>query len=119
LIAAWQGSTAAKKLEEIGEESIRLLEGAMDRMEKKLPDLGHFIIPGDHPLPALVHVARTVCRRAERDVIRLSFDAKEEDLPKQIVGVIVFLNRLSDYLFVVGRYCSYLLGKPQDSQWKK
>jgi len=119
LIAAWQGSMVPKKFEEIGEESIRFLEGAMDRMEKKLPDLTHFIIPGGHPLPALVHVARTVCRRAERDVIRLSFDAKEEDLPKQIVGVIIFLNRLSDYLFVVGRYCSYLLGEPEDPQWKK
>jgi len=119
LIAAWQGSKVPKKLQEIGEDRIRFLENAMDRMDKKLPDLTHFIIPGDHPLPALVHVARTVCRRAERDVIRLSFDAKEEDLPKQIVGVIVFLNRLSDYLFVVGRYCSYLLGKPQEPQWKK
>jgi cob(I)alamin adenosyltransferase len=119
LIAAWQGSAVPKKFEEIGEESIRFLEGAIDRMEKKLPDLSHFIIPGDHPLSALVHVARTVCRRAERDVIRLSFDAKEEDLPKQIVGVIIFLNRLSDYLFVVGRYCSYLLGEPEDPQWRK
>jgi len=119
LIAAWQGSVVPKKFEEIGEESIRFLEGALDRMEKKLPDLTHFIIPGGHPLPALVHVARTVCRRAERDVIRLSFEAKEEDLPKQIVGVIIFLNRLSDYLFVVGRYCSYLLGEPEDPQWKR
>ncbi len=118
LIAAWQGSKVSKKLEEIGEERVRVLEGAIDRMEKKLPDLTHFIIPGGHPLPALVQVARTVCRRAERDMIRLSFDAKEEDLPKQIVGVIIFLNRLSDYLFVVGRYCTYLLGEPEDSQWK-
>ena len=119
LIAAWQGSMVPKKFEEIGEEHIRFLETAMDRIDKKLPDLTHFIIPGDHPLPALVHVARTVCRRAERDVIRLSFDAKEENLPKQIEGVIIYLNRLSDYLFVVGRYCNYLLGEPEDAQWKK
>jgi cob(I)alamin adenosyltransferase len=119
LIAAWQGSRVPKKPEEIGEERIHFLEGAIDRMEKKLPDLSHFIIPGDHPLSALVHVTRTVCRRAERDVIRLSFDAKEETLPKQIEEVIIYLNRLSDYLFVVGRYCSYLLGQPEDAQWKK
>lgn len=119
LIAAWQGSVVPKKVEEIGDETIRFLETSIDRMEKKLPDLTHFIIPGDHPLSALVHVARTVCRRAERDVVRLSFDAKGEDIPRQIEGVIVFLNRLSDYLFVVGRYCSYLLGEPEDAQWKK
>src|SRR5512136_812721 len=77
LIAAWQGSKVSKKIEEIGEERIRSLEGAIDRMEKRLPDLTHFIIPGGHPLPALVHVARSVFRRAERVVIRLSFDAKE------------------------------------------
>jgi len=119
LIAAWQGSMAPKKFEEISEEDIRFLERAMDRIDKELPDLTHFVIPGGHPLPALVHVARTVCRRAEREVIRLAFDAKEENLPKQIEGVIIFLNRLSDYLFVVGRYCNYLLGEPEDAQWKK
>jgi cob(I)alamin adenosyltransferase len=119
LVAAWQGSVVPEKFKEIGEEDIRTLENAIDRIEEKLPDLDHFIIPGDHPLPSLVHVARTVCRRAERDLIRLSYEGKEENLPKQIERVIIYLNRLSDYFFVLGRYCHYLLGQPEEGRGKK
>jgi cob(I)alamin adenosyltransferase len=119
LIAAWQGSAIPQRFEEIGDEHVRFLETAIDRIDKILPGLANFIIPGDHPLPALVHVTRTVCRRAERDVIRLSSQAQEGNPPEQIQGMIIYLNRLSDYLFVVGRYCNYLLGEPEDAQWKK
>jgi cob(I)alamin adenosyltransferase len=119
LIAAWRGSTIPQKFQEMGEEDIRSLETAIDRIEKKLPPLTHFILPGDHPLPALVHVARTVCRRAERDVIRLSSEAQDGNPPEQLQSVIIYLNRLSDYLFVLGRYCNYLLGAPEDAQWQE
>jgi len=112
-IATWRGSSIAEQQEKIGEEDIRFLETAIDRMDKKLPELNHFIIPEDHPLPALAHVARTVCRRAERDVIRVSCEVKLEDPPEPLQSIIIYLNRLSDYLFVLGRYSSYLIGETE------
>jgi cob(I)alamin adenosyltransferase len=66
-------------------------------MNEDLPPLHHFILPGGHPLVSYCHVARTVCRRAERSLIRLSNTNPVEDI------IIRFLNRLSDYLFILAR----------------
>lgn len=79
------------------EEDILMLEHEIDAMNEDLPPLHHFILPGGHPLVSCCHVARTVCRRAERSLIRLSNTNPVEDI------IIRFLNRLSDYLFILAR----------------
>jgi cob(I)alamin adenosyltransferase len=76
---------------------IELLESEMDRMDLELPELRHFVLPGGHPAASMAHVCRTVCRRAERGVIRL---ADHDEVPDRVV---VYLNRLSDYFFVLSR----------------
>lgn len=74
------------------------LEKEMDRMNSELPELRNFILPGGHPVVSYCHLARCVCRRAERRVIHLSRESKVEPI------IIQYLNRLSDYLFVLARY---------------
>ncbi|MCB0636667.1 MAG: cob(I)yrinic acid a,c-diamide adenosyltransferase [Lewinella sp.] len=83
---------------------IELLEKEMDRMEADLPPLRHFILPGGHPAVSHAHLARTVCRRAERRVVTLAREAEVEPI------VIRFLNRLSDYCFMLGRHLARLEG---------
>jgi cob(I)alamin adenosyltransferase len=79
-------------------DAIHTLENEIDEMNKSLDELTHFILPGGYMASSLSHVARTVCRRAERDVIRLSLTTEPaEDI------IIKYLNRLSDYLFVLAR----------------
>jgi cob(I)alamin adenosyltransferase len=77
-----------------------ILEAEIDRMEESLPVLKNFILPGGHVLVSYCHITRCVCRRAERAVLRL----KETEEISEIV--IRFLNRLSDYLFVLSRKIS-------------
>ncbi len=85
-------------------EDIELLETEMDRMDEVLPPLRNFILPGGHPAVSYCHLARTVCRRAERRVVSL---AREEEVPLILIR---YLNRLSDFFFVLGRYQAHLLG---------
>lgn len=73
------------------------LEEAMDAMDTTLPPLRVFVLPGGHQAVSFCHLARTVCRRAERLVIALHADAPVDEL------IITYLNRLSDYLFVLSR----------------
>jgi cob(I)alamin adenosyltransferase len=77
---------------------VRRLERAIDARETKLPPLRSFVVPGGTPAAALLHQARTVCRRAERSVVTL---AREADVDPRIF---VYLNRLSDLLFVLARF---------------
>lgn len=77
---------------------VEMLEELMDRLSEELEPLKNFILPGGHLAAAHLHVARTVCRRAERDVIALS---REETVGPETIR---FLNRLSDALFVMARY---------------
>jgi len=84
-------------LPELTEEEILFLEGEIDRMTAELPVLKSFILPGGNPHVSRCHIARTVCRRAERTVIRLH---RESEVPLVILR---YLNRLSDYLFVLAR----------------
>lgn len=84
----------------IDEQRIEELERAIDAAEAELEPLRSFIIPGGTPKAAALHVARTVCRRAERDVVTLSH---AEAINPQ---VIIYLNRLSDFLFVLARVCN-------------
>jgi cob(I)alamin adenosyltransferase len=85
------------QLPEIMEEHVGVLEREMDRMNETLPELTHFILPGGHPAVSHCHVARCVCRRAERLVVELAEDEQVEPI------IIKYLNRLSDYLFVLAR----------------
>jgi cob(I)alamin adenosyltransferase len=91
-------------LPKITELEIDELEGLIDIMTNELPDLKHFIIPGGHQRVSVCHICRTVCRRAERIVVNLSEVEHVDEL------IIVFLNRLSDYLFVLSRKIGQELG---------
>ncbi len=91
------------KLPQLTEEDVEFLERDIDRMNKVLPPLTAFILPGGHPMVSHCHIARTICRRAERACLRYG---AEKDLP-EFVGK--YLNRMSDYLFVLSRYTAKLL----------
>lgn len=96
---------------DLHDSDIQQLESGIDEMNTHLPEMKHFILPGGHPLVSLTHVARTVCRRAERNCVRLHNAEK-------IAGdlIIKYLNRLSDFLFVLSRYFGILLGS-KEVQW--
>lgn len=100
-----------RKLPEILEEDILKLENAIDVMNETLPPIANFILPGGHPVVSYCHIARTVCRRAERLVIKLSQYSKVNEL------VIKYLNRLSDYLFVLSRKMTRDFGA-EETPWK-
>jgi cob(I)alamin adenosyltransferase len=89
------------------------LELAIDRLEEELAPLAHFILPGGSPAAAQIHLARAVCRRAERAAVTLSRTPRE-DVP---AAVIIYLNRLSDLLFVLARAVNCRAGVA-DILWK-
>ena len=80
------------------------LEADMDRMNESLPKMTHFILPGGHPAVSYTHVCRTVCRRAERRTVELAETVEIDP------SVVIYLNRLSDWFFVLGRYVAKGLG---------
>jgi cob(I)alamin adenosyltransferase len=85
------------KLPDLHESDVALLEKEIDRMNESLPELRTFILPGGHSHVSWCHIARCVCRRAERLVSHLS----QEDMVSE--KILIYLNRLSDYLFVLAR----------------
>jgi cob(I)alamin adenosyltransferase len=85
------------KIPDLHEEDIVLLENEIDRMNVVLPELKHFILPGGNPIASYCHIARCVCRRAERIAVHLSEEEWVDD------KVVIYLNRLSDYLFTLSR----------------
>lgn len=91
-------------LERIAPEHGSFLEHSIDALEAALPPLTSFILPGGTPAGSQLHFARTVCRRAEREAVRLSHEEAIGD------AVIVYLNRLSDFLFVAARYANHASG---------
>jgi cob(I)alamin adenosyltransferase len=94
----------------ISTEDIGILENAIDIMDEKLPQMTHFILPGGHTTVSYCHIARTVCRRAERMATLLHEAAPFDEL------VLSYLNRLSDYLFVLARKLSHDL-KALEIKW--
>ncbi len=94
-------------------ERVAVLEGHIDRYEQELEPLQTFILPGGSLGSAMLHVARTVCRRAERDVVALSQDPEVHDCEL----LIIYLNRLSDLLFVLARVANKEVGVA-DQPWK-
>lgn len=100
------------KLPDLKEEDVLYLENAIDTMEESLPPLKSFILPGGDAGSAFAHVARCVCRRAERICVHM---VNTNEFVAEIV--LRYLNRLSDYLFVLGRYMLHQAGG-QDLEWK-
>jgi cob(I)alamin adenosyltransferase len=100
------------KIPDLKESDIQLLEAQIDTMNEVLPPMKSFILPGGHVAISTAHVARCVCRRAERLCVQLQqADAFVEPL------VIKYLNRLSDYLFVLARYIGHQFQVPE-IPWK-
>jgi cob(I)alamin adenosyltransferase len=99
------------KVPQMKDSDITVLEKAIDAMEKELEPLRSFVLPGGHPVSSQGHVARTVCRRAERQIIRLS---DELFVPEPVIK---YINRLSDYLFVLSRRILHDNGI-EDIPWK-
>src|ERR1700712_1113994 len=102
----------AMQIPDLKESDILLLENEIDAMNEKLPEMKSFILPGGHVAVSTAHIARCVCRRAERLCVNMHENASfVEPL------VIKYLNRLSDYLFVLARYIGPILNV-QEIAWK-
>ena len=109
----------AMKIPDLKESDILLLENEIDQMNTKLPEMKSFILPGGHVSVSTAHICRTICRRAERLIVELD---EKEHLDQPLI--IKYLNRLSDYFFVLARYIGHLLGTeeikwtPREIVWK-
>ena len=91
----------------VGEQEVKGLERLIDSCQKDLEPLNSFILPGGGKVGGFLHQARTVCRRAERDILRLSREEEVSPWP------LTYVNRLSDLLFVLSRWVSHKLGEPE------
>ena len=100
------------KLPDLKEEDIQLLEAEIDEMNNSLRPMKSFILPGGSMAVSSAHIARCVCRRAERNCVNM---LEHEMFIDPLV--VKYLNRLSDYLFVLGRYIAYLTGV-SETEWK-
>ena len=96
---------SVKALKEVKEEAIAWLEGEIDRMTGALPPQTAFILPGAPRVSSECHVARTICRRAERHSLAIGTGGEgNTEVSKQLIIGQKYLNRLSDYLFTLARY---------------
>lgn len=100
------------KMPDLKESDITMLENEIDAMNESLPPMKSFILPGGHVVVSTIHVARCICRRAERSCVQM----QQEELFVDPL-VIKYLNRLSDHLFVLSRYIGQLLHAPEVA-WK-
>jgi cob(I)alamin adenosyltransferase len=96
----------------ITEENIKVLEDAIDEYQNQLPELTHFILPGGNFASAHCHVARTVCRRAERQILEFAEHSKVQP------EIIIYINRLSDFFFVLSRKLGFDAGI-EEVKWMK
>jgi len=97
-------------ISKINAKSIELLENEIDTMNEDLPQMTHFILPGGHTTVSFCHIARCICRKAERISTQLSDESSVEP------QILVYLNRLSDYLFVLARKLT-IDNKAQEIKW--
>lgn len=112
-LGSWLASDPEKSkmtLPEIMAEDIIALEHSIDKMDEELEPMKSFILPGGHQTVSFCHIARCVCRRAERLVVELNAEVKQNPV------IISYLNRLSDYLFVYSRYLTLKL-KAEEIPW--
>lgn len=98
------------KIGEINAEDIQVLEKEIDRLDAQLAPMTHFILPGGHVIVSHCHIARTICRRAERICVEL------QNVESAYIDTISYINRLSDYLFVLARMLSKEL-QVQEIKW--
>lgn len=110
-VGAHLASPGTSRFPGVDAQRIAELESAIDAMERELAPLKNFILPGGSLAAAQLHVARTVCRRAERLVVAL-----QDDTPATL-STIAYVNRLSDYLFVAARFANRRADVP-DVEWK-
>jgi len=106
-----KGQSIADQIPRMSDYKIKKLEDWIDIYENELPELKHFILAGGNEGSAYLHIARTVCRRAERQVVRLK---QNEEIDKNLL---IYLNRLSDYLFTAARLVSHRAGR-DDVKWR-
>ncbi|MBO9633474.1 MAG: cob(I)yrinic acid a,c-diamide adenosyltransferase [Chitinophagaceae bacterium] len=93
------------KIPDLHADDVTALEKAIDTMNEEVPPMKNFILPGGHPTVSQLHIARCVCRRAERCCVRLELESHEIE-----PIILQYLNRLSDYLFVLARYAAHTMG---------
>lgn len=89
-----------------GERHVAAMENSIDEIDQQLPALRNFVLPGGSPSASHLHLARTVCRRAEREVVKLRSDPRVSDVSE----IVIYLNRLSDLLFVMARHANQISG---------
>ena len=99
-------------IQKINQNDVDEIEKEIDRIEDTLPSLTNFILPSGHKTSSLCHIARTICRRAERNLVELNSIEEVEEIN------IKFLNRLSDYLFVLSRHI-LVINKIDEVLWQK
>lgn len=110
MLAAEPGNEKVK-IPKLDEAAVGRLEAAIDEMDRSLPEMRSFVLPGGHQSVSFCHIARTVCRRAERRLVSLYAREEGDRL------LLVYLNRLSDYLFVLARAMAQELGATE-TPWK-
>jgi cob(I)alamin adenosyltransferase len=110
VLATPRGTRADAHIPHVREEWVTAMERHIDELQETLPPQTHFILPGGTPASAALHLARTVCRRAERSVVPLFRDGQVDEL------TVRFLNRLSDFLFVLARAANHRAGV-KDVPW--
>ena len=111
LLATDPEKEITQSLPQLSEMHVLMLEQEIDAMNLHLPALSSFILPGGHPLVSICHVCRTVCRRGERIIIKLAAETSVDEI------LIKYINRLSDYLFVLARELAFTNNIP-DLPWK-
>lgn len=109
-VPAERGRKVRIEIPQVVAEDVTALEDEMDRLDADLPPMTNFILPGGHPVVSYCHIARTVCRRAERMTTLLNEQSPISEI------VLIYLNRLSDYLFILARKLSSEL-KADEIKW--
>lgn len=110
-LLAQDGSEISRSLPELEEPDILFLEKEIDLMNESLPAIKSFVLPGGHELISFTHISRTICRRAERIIIKLNESHPVNPL------IIKYINRLSDYFFVLARKLTFDLDA-EETVWK-
>ena len=113
-LATQPGSPASARLAPWTEAPGKRLEDEIDDLQSGLEELRSFLLPGGHPAASWSHVARTVCRRAERRIVDL---VDNTSVDENLRNIAVYINRLSDYFFVLARYCNHITGT-EESLWQ-
>ncbi len=117
-LLATEDETIYARLPQLPEEEVELLERQIDTITDLLPKLQNFVIAGGNLIGAQCHVCRTVCRRAERRVVTLAREtiqpSSNQEIKQSTEIILRYLNRLSDYLFVLSRHSVVLDGKKED-----